>query len=301
MTRAHSNLDETSSLEEAPSAVVTVEDGREVAYTEYGAPDGTPLVVLHGTPGSRVVAWLFDEPARKHGVRILAPDRPGYGRSTPWPDRKLTESGEIVAAVLADAGVARAGIVGFSGGGPHALAVAATHGELVEAIDIVSGAPPQSLVSDLPLVQRLLGTLARRAPPLLKGLLGVQTRIVRRTPPAVVLSQYATASERAEIPPDVADCIRRDFLEAFARHRDGFVTETRLLADEWGFSPAAVDHTVRLWHGNADANAPLRGARRLSDELPNGELTVLENAGHLTALLRSRSRIVRSQRRAGAR
>nr|WP_277410117.1 alpha/beta hydrolase [Natrinema longum] len=250
---------------------------------------------MHGTPGSRVFGRLFDDRARDLGVRILAPDRPGYGRSAPDPDWKLTDTGAIVAAVLADAGVARAGIVGFSGGGPHALAVAATRGDLVERIEIVSGAPPQSLVSTLPPIQRLLGTLARRTPLLLKGLLGVQTRVAGRTPPAVVLSQYATATERAEIPPAAADCLRRDFLEAFARHRDGFVTETRLFANEWGFSLSNIAHTVRLWHGDADANAPVQGARRLRAELPNGDLTVLENAGHLTTLLRSRSRIVRSQ------
>ena len=47
-----------------------------------------------------------------------------------------------------------------------------------------------------------------------------------------------------------------------------------------------VDVPVRLWHGDADSNVPLTGARRLAERLPNGRLTVLEGADHLNALLR---------------
>ncbi|WP_239642043.1 alpha/beta fold hydrolase [Natrinema versiforme] len=287
---------EDDDREADPPTIVTGADGRRVAYADYGDPDGTPVVVLHGTPGSRRFGALLDDPAREAGVRLLAPDRPGYGQSSPVSDRDIADTGATVAAVLEAEDIARAGIVAFSGGGPHALALAATRGDLVDEIDIVSGAPPPSLAADLPAVQRLLGSLARRIPRLLSGLLGVQTRLVARTPPAVVLSQYATAAERTEITPAMAERVRRDFLEGVGTQRDGFVTETRLVTTEWGFSPSDVDHTVRLWHGDADANAPLRGARHLRDRVPDAELTVLEDAGHLTALSRSRSRIVRSQR-----
>ena len=287
---------EDDALETEPPTIVTGADGRRVAYDDYGDPDGTPVVVLHGTPGSRRVGALFDDPAREAGVCLLAPDRPGYGRSTPVPDRDLADTGATVAAVLEAEGVSRAGIVAFSGGGPHALAVAATRGDLVADVDIVSGAPPPSLTADLPAVQRLLGTLARQTPRLLRAALGVQTRLVARLPPAVVLAQYTTAAERAAVPPALAERVRRDFLEGVGRQRDGFVTETRLLATQREVSPSAVDHTVRLWHGDADANAPVRGARRLHERVPDAELTVLEDAGHITALHRSRSRIVRSQR-----
>jgi pimeloyl-ACP methyl ester carboxylesterase len=293
MTRSRSTHPD-GGLETDPPTVVAGGDGGRIAYAEYGDPDGTPVVVCHGTPGSRLFGSVFDAAAREHGVRLLAPDRPGYGRSTPRPDRTLADTGSVVAAVLEDAGVSRAGIVAFSGGGPHALAVAATHGDLVGEIDVVSGAPPPSV--DPPAVQRLLGSLARRTPRLLKGLVGVQARLAARTPPAVVLSQYATAAERGAIPPAAAERVRRDFLEAVGPQRDGFVTESRLFGSEWGISPSDVDHTVRLWHGDADANAPLRGARHLRDRLPDADLTVLEGAGHVTAVLRSRSRIVGCQR-----
>ncbi len=288
---------ETDAGERNSVSTVTVDDRGAVAYAAYGDPDGTPVVALHGAPGSLVFGQLFDDCAREHGVRILAVERPGYGRSPPWPDRDLADTGSIVAAVLADAGVDRAGLIGFSGGGPHALAVAATHGDLVERVDVVSGAPPWSRVSEKPAVHRFLGLLATKTPSLLKGLLRGQTWAAGRLPPSFVLAQYTTAAERAEISADAAACVRRDFCEALATHREGFVTETRLFATPWEVSLAAVERPVRLWHGDGDANAPLEGARRLANDLPNGDLTVLEGAGHLTALLRSREQVLREHGR----
>ncbi|WP_254761808.1 alpha/beta fold hydrolase [Natrinema marinum] len=284
---------ETGSAKTDSVSTVTVGDRGKVTYATYGDPDGAPVVVLHGTPGSLVFGQLFDDCAREYGVRVLAPERPGYGRTPPWPDRELTDTGPIIAAVLADAEVERAGLIGFSGGGPHALATAATHGDLVESIDIVSGAPPWSQLPEKPAAQRLLGVLATKTPSLLKGLLRGQTWAAGRLPPSFVLAQYTTAAERAEIPRGAAARVRRDFCEALATHREGFAAETRLFTAPWEFSLAAVDRPIRLWHGDSDGNAPLEGVRRLAEDLPNGELRVLEGAGHLTTLLRSRERVLR--------
>ncbi|MFC6793346.1 alpha/beta fold hydrolase [Halobaculum halobium] len=68
-------------------------------------------------PPGRDCWKLLDRPARKRGVRVLAPDRPGYGRSPSWPDRSIRDAAEFVTPVLDDAGVETADIVGFSGVG----------------------------------------------------------------------------------------------------------------------------------------------------------------------------------------
>ncbi|WP_137284106.1 alpha/beta fold hydrolase [Halorussus salinisoli] len=292
MTNALSERASGESSDDAGTRTVSVDEGRSVSYAEYGIPDGRPVVFLHGTPGSRVLGRLFDECARRNGTRLLAPDRPGYGKSSPWPDRTPTDTGEFVAAMLDDAGVSRARVVGFSGGGAFALALAATRGELVSEIDVVSGATPPSLSNDTPRVQRLLGLFARTTPRLLRGLFRGQTWLAERAPPSVVVSQYATEDGRAEIPDEVAELVKRDFVAGFERRRSGAVTELRLLAREWDFSLAEIDHPVRLWHGGRDANVPVDDARRVAERLPNGELTVFEDADHLTTLLRSRSRIL---------
>jgi len=86
----------------------SLDEDRQVAYTEYGCSDGVPVVFLHGTPGSRRLGTLFETVAQKQGIRLLAFERPGYGRSTPWPSRSLRDAGTVVSTVLDDANVKRA-------------------------------------------------------------------------------------------------------------------------------------------------------------------------------------------------
>lgn len=271
--------------------IVSVGDGRRLSCAEYGDPDGTPVLFFHGTPGSRLLGRLFDEEARRHGIRLLSLDRPGYGRSTPWPGRTLSDTGTFVAALLDDAGISRTRVVGFSGGGAYALALAATHGERVSEIDVISGATPPSLRSTTPAVQRLLGTIGQRAPRVLGGLFRGQAWLAGWAPPSVVVSQYTTADGRRELTDEAAELVARDFVEAFAAHRTGAVTESRLFTEEWDVSIAQIEHRVRLWHGDRDTNVPIDAARGLHDRLPNSQLTVLEDGDHLTTLLRSRTRV----------
>ena len=266
--------------------------GRTVAYAEYGDPGGRPVVGLHGTPGSRQFGRLFTRAAAEQGVRLLAVDRPGYGESAAWPERSLTDVGDIVAAVLDDAGVERAGVIGFSGGGPHALAVAATHSDRVTSVDVISGATPPS-VGETPLPQRLLAGMAAAMPRLFGGLFGLQAWVADHVSPAVVLSQY-TDRGIDTVDRRIVDHLTAEFVAAVGGGRPGVATEFRLLGEPWGFAVEAVGRPVRLWHGTRDTNVPLAGVRQLARRLPAGELRTVDG-DHLSALLDCRSRVLDRQ------
>ncbi|WP_121821291.1 alpha/beta fold hydrolase [Halostella salina] len=276
----------TDGTRETERSTTIHRDGeRRVAYSEYGRPEGSPVVFLHGTPGSRRLGKLLDEAATDHDVRLLAPDRPGYGRSSPWPDRGVSDAGGFVATVLDDAGVERAGVVAFSGGAPYALAAAATHSDRIARVDLVAGATPPAVSERTPAVQRLLGGLASTTPRVLRGLFRGQAWVAKRRDPAFVVGLYADAPE--SVPDDVAAVVQADFVEAFAEHRSGAVTEFRHAATDWGVDYAAVDAPVHLRHGSDDANVPVDDARRFADRLPAAAVTVLDGADHLGTLLRS--------------
>ncbi|MEA5408120.1 alpha/beta hydrolase [Haloarculaceae archaeon H-GB2-1] len=266
-------------------------DGRTVAYAEYGSPDGTPLLFFHGTPGSRILGTLFDSAARERDVRVIAPDRPGYGRSDPWPDRTPTDVGAYVDAILADADVSAAAVVGFSGGATYALALAATRPDVVTAVDLVASPAPPAVTDATPRFQRALGTLASHTPAVMRGLYAVNRFVADHASPSTVVSQY-TSDDGPPVPDDVAHLVARDFREALCESTDGAVTETCLFTDDWGFDHADVRHDVRLWHGARDENAPLAGARDLRSALPHADLSVFDDADHLTSLLRSRDAVL---------
>ena len=73
------------------SAVLTLPDGRELGYAQFGSPTGKPVFYLHGTPGSCVEAIAFHEMGMKLGARVIATDRPGFGWSSPHPGRTILD------------------------------------------------------------------------------------------------------------------------------------------------------------------------------------------------------------------
>ncbi len=116
-------------------------DGGSAAWCEWGDPRGRPVFFLHGTPGSR----LFLPEAKQRlgsGARVLTVDRPGYGRSTSLAIPSLAAVAEIVAAVADVLGLDRFPVVGFSGGGPFALACGAFLPERVSRVAMVSSWGP---------------------------------------------------------------------------------------------------------------------------------------------------------------
>jgi pimeloyl-ACP methyl ester carboxylesterase len=276
-----------TAADEEPRTVEYGTAGRRLTYAEYGTSGGAPAVFLHGTPGSRRLGALLDDAAREADVRLLAPDRPGFGRSTDWPGRRPTDAAAWVEPLLADAGVEQARVVAFSGGSADALALGAARPDLVDRVDLVSGAAPPSVAAATPRLQRFLGRLAATTPRLLGATLRAQVRLAERSGPAAVLGQYT--DDTGDIPDETAELVRADFLEALDRSRDGAVTELAWIGDGWGVSPADVSVPVRLWHGDDDANVPVGDAERLRDRLPDAELTTLDG-DHLTALLAARSR-----------
>lgn len=269
---------------------VSVADGRHIAYREYGDPAGQPVVVFHGTPGSSRLGGLFAPAATEQGVRLLAIDRPGYGDSDSWPTRTLADIGAVVAAVLDTAGVESAGLVGFSGGGPHALAVAATQGDRVTSVDVISGSTPPAVGQQPPTMQRLFGTLAASTPWLLRWLFSGQAWIASNLSASPVFSQL-TDAELATLDDEIVALLTEELVEAVGGQRRGITTEFRLLSREWGVSLEAVDRPVRLWHGENDTNAPLASVEQLDQRLPNSQLTTL-SSDHLTTLLACRDRVV---------
>jgi pimeloyl-ACP methyl ester carboxylesterase len=117
-------------------------DGRTLTYAEWGDPEGFPVFTLHGTPGSRF-ARHYDESAYVDaGARVITYDRPGYGGSSRHRGRRIVDCVPDVEALADALGIERFAIIGGSGGGPHALAVAARLPERVTRVACAVGIVP---------------------------------------------------------------------------------------------------------------------------------------------------------------
>lgn len=269
-------------------SVETVDTGGtgSISYTTFGAPRGTPAVAFHGTPGSRLFGRLLADHAEGNRVRLLAFDRPGYGRSTPEPSRTVADTAAHLPELLDDAGVDSAALFAFSGGVPYALAAAAQFPDRVDRVEVIAGATPTSVRDRMPRLQRLLSAMAQWTPRLLAGSFRFQRWVAERSSPSLVLGQYT--DDPASVPDSIARTVVADFVEAFATHREGVVTEFRHTREPWGIEFEDIRVPVVFRHGTSDSNVPIDGTRRLVERIPTASLHEVTGADHLQSLLRAR-------------
>src|SRR5262245_24684441 len=102
-----------------PDNVIRLKDGRLLGYAEYGASSGAPVIFFHGMPGARVEGALAHEAAARANVRLIVPDRPGYGLSDFQPRRRIIDWQRDVAELADALSLERFGVGGISGGGPY--------------------------------------------------------------------------------------------------------------------------------------------------------------------------------------
>lgn len=267
----------------------TTHEGQQIAYNTYGDPSGKGVLVLHGTPGSRLIGGLFDEAAAEAGIRIISPDRPGFGESASRSDWGPAEGPAVLEAVLGDAGVSEVPVIAFSNGAPFALSLATAQPAPVSELHLVSASSPPTLEGSPPRPLRLLGWLSRRAPRLAGGLYRFQGWLATRYPHRA--AEQLTTDGR-ELPDEIARQVGREIATGIEGRPQGAVAETRLFGEPWTLDLDAVDVPVELYHGTADDNAPIAGARALADRLPDAEFHELEGADHLGTLIQSRRRIL---------
>jgi len=277
--------------ESAPKTVTTAA-GTALAYEPYGDTEGEPLVFFHGMPGSRLLGELLADYARRQGVRVIAPDRPGCGRSE-FPDGfELTDLPSVLTPLADAVGAEQVAVAGFSGGAPYALAAAATVPQSVTSVDIVSGAAPSEFVDERAGIHRALGALAGRTPRLLGACFRGQAALVRHRSADALVDTYTADESPVDVSDEVATIVKDDFQECFATTTAGAVFDSRLIADSWSVSITQVDHPVRLWYGTADGLTDIDSARAMEEQLPNASLTEFDAHGHLGTLLAARKEVL---------
>jgi pimeloyl-ACP methyl ester carboxylesterase len=266
-------------------AIITLPDSRRFSYEVLGDPDGVPLVVQHGTPGSwRQLAGLA-ETARDRGYRVIAPDRAGYGDSTFDPRRTIGSSARDIGALLDALGIASCGIVGISGGGPTALAAGVRLGERISAIATVGGvAPMVPRDPELP-ADRLLIKLARQSELSARLMFGLMAR-AGRTKAEQALNRLASMSAEVDATilrkdASIRDAMLDDLRQASATTGRAAARDFWLFSRAWDVDISQIQVPVDVWQGTEDRNVPLAHGRVIANLCPTAELHVVEGGGHL--------------------
>ena len=277
---------------EPPTGHVRTADGRRLAYRDSGDPGATPIVSHHGTPGSRLdrhpdAAAIMAE----LGVRMITYDRPGYGESDPQPGRRVVDAAADVAALADHLGIERFGVVGTSGGGPHALACSARLGARVSRVGVVVGAAP----SDDPDFDFLAGmdqlnldefAAAAESEEALAAFLEPFVEEARRDPDALLdaIAEHLPPADQEVFRRPVHRAVARESLtEAVRQGSRGWLDDDRAFATGWGFPLSDATAETRLWQGELDVLVPRSHCTYLSERLPDARFELIPGAGHALA------------------
>jgi pimeloyl-ACP methyl ester carboxylesterase len=270
---------------------VTLLSGDVVGLAAYGDPNGRPVLAFHGAPACRLMYALADEPARALGLRLIAPDRSGYGL-TPLRRSQTTLAG--VAAEMAQLcdtlGLARVGVIGISGGAPYAVATAGLLGRRVSAMALVSPMGPLESVDvrrcmsrghrwfflELPRRRWLLQHFARRA-----------AAVFRAAPVSSARAFAATLgpADRAVLSqPAARDALIGFTQEALRQGVGGAVADLTAYAAPWDVDLSAISASTSMWQGTADRIVPEAAALDLAARMPRCRLQQVDGAGHFWIL-----------------
>jgi pimeloyl-ACP methyl ester carboxylesterase len=265
--------------------LLELDDGRTVGYATWGDPEGTPVFISHGTPGSRLDRYPgIDDPewVRKRQVRFVGVDRPGYGYSDPWPEGSLLDCAGDFVRVADDLGLERFRALGASGGAPYVIALAALAPERIVRIAVVSGAAE-------------IGLDEEETAEDLAAELGEEARMLREEPEEWYAGFVAAVPEvdrRVLERLEVREIIIGMFQEAVRQGAVGWVDDNLRLGRPWPFRPDEVVADVRFHHGEEDTNAPPQHVKDLAERMPGSQLRLYPGEGHISVFDRPIKEII---------
>lgn len=252
------------------------------------------MLFFHGGNDCALEACWIAGAIEEAGVELIAPDRPGFGKSSHVPGRSFTDAARDALDLLDHLGVDRVSVLGLSGGGPHALAFAALAPERTLRVDVVASPCPWERADFLRgtwLPIRAAYLLARYAPD------AVLTSVQRAMNDAERNLAYADRMPAPDAAllrdqPEVGRAMVRSVTAAHREGFDGAVHEWRLYTRPWGFDLADVRAPVRLWYGEVDGMAPPAMGERLRAAMPGATLTVVPDRAHLSVFVREAPRFL---------
>src|SRR5512133_2692676 len=239
---------------------LTAPDGRKLSYVARGAEAGFPVIVSHGTPGSR------------------------YARH---PDEGLYER-HGVTAVADELGFERFGVVGGSGGAPHALACGALLADRVVRVGaLVTPAPPDAENFDF--FDGLAELNVKEFGAALEGREAIEAFLepyvegVREDVDAVIeqiLTELPEVDRELASRPEFRAVMKQSFTEAVRQGSRGWADDDLAFAKPWGFDLEDVTVETRVWQGELDVLTPRPHGEYVASRLPNARFELLAGGGH---------------------
>jgi len=282
---------ESTSLTEQESGdafkTISLVDGRKLEYTEFGDPEGRPLIYFHGILHSREAFHPYSTYAEDHGIRIIAPERPGFGRSSPQATVSHSSYSKDIEQLANHLKLEKFHIYGDGDAGPVALACAnlLSHRVCRAAVTGCMPEPQFEYMEDMLPFDRKLHNMAKITP---KAVLYPFSKIVLSALKKNNNYFDLMASDFYKTDKDIlfSDEHRKIFkhtmenLKISPFNTDGFIRDYYGRLTPWDFHVEKTETEVHVWHGKHDCFSTIKSAIAISEALPNCKTHFIESHGH---------------------
>lgn len=277
-------------MNDAQDIAVTLPNARVLEVLTAGPIGATPLVFHHGTP---VAAMLFPplvSAATEFGLRTVVYSRPGYARSTPHHGRSVADAASDVAAILDALGAERFYTLGWSGGGPHALACAALLPQRCVAAASLAGVAPYP-AEGLDWFEGMGAenleefSLALKGESALTPWLEREAKslgVVEGPQVAAALGDLISDVDRASLTGEFAEFSARSFRRGVSSGIAGWRDDDLAFTRSWGFDLGSIERPVAIWQGGQDRMVPFAHGAWLADHVAHARPRLHANEGHLS-------------------
>ena len=253
-----------------------------LSWNHYGDADGEPVFYFHGMPGSSLEISPARECAIDLGISIIAVDRPGYGESDRQKHLELSSWPDIIAELADFLNIHHFSVVGFSGGGPYALACAHKLGDRVKRGILVGSLAP----FESPAMQAHVNAGFKPLYELAKvDMEAVYQQLSQLAPSAEVFMEAMLSAMPA---PDRAIFAQAEFNQNYLSNLShalmldvwGLVDDLRRVSNPWRFDLVDINCPIEIWHGRDDANVGVAVGEYLAEALPDATAQLLQGHGH---------------------
>jgi pimeloyl-ACP methyl ester carboxylesterase len=259
-----------------------------------------PLVFHWGTPSAAVWFDPLAAAAAKVGLRLVTYSRPGYAGSTPRPGRSVADAADDVTAILDALGADTFVTLGWSGGGPHALACAALMPDRCAAATSLAGVAPYPAegldwlagMSTENIEEFSAAFKGERALTPKLELMARDLETVRGTEVAAALGGLVSDVDKAALTGEFADTLAEAFRRSVSTGIAGWRDDDLAFARNWGFDLETIQRPVAVWQGGQDRMVPFSHGQWLAAHIPTARVQLYPDEGRLSLGGASLDRIV---------
>jgi pimeloyl-ACP methyl ester carboxylesterase len=237
--------------------IIKFNNFEHISYAEFGNKNGFPILIQHGLIASINEISIFKK-LIENGFRIIAIARPGYGESSPYIMKSISEWGDIISILIKELKIDTFEVFGISSGAPYAYSIGYKFPEKAKNIFILSGIPALydeqiqsfwphkiSKEEDIKYFQKLAFDLF-----------------------------FSKLSQEDLLKDDIRDSMMNDCL--------GLAQDLMLRSRDWGFRLSDIKNKVYMQHSRYDEAVPFITAEKTAQLLPNCEFIIKESKEHFS-------------------